>query len=120
MIQFVNFDRIRTKMSQSGYQNGHFRLFFRFGLSSFASGKTAKEMENDAHFERFCSLVFEERLYLDPYVTFPLLCSWLGADEKALDARLRDELGYSGRAVLSTLRKMEPARLLRKYGGKCL
>ena len=77
-------------------------------------------MKNDADYERFCALLLEDRIYLDPSVTFPLICRWLSADARALDARLREEAGIGGRDLLATLRRREPERLLRKYGGKSL
>ena len=38
-------------------------------------------------YERFCRLVTEERLYIDPAFSFPAACRWLGQ----LDSNQRDD-----------------------------
>ena len=86
----------------------------------FATDKNDRTMENDAIFERLCDLLAEEKVYLDPGVTFPLLCRWLGADVRAMDRRLREEVGMGGRRLMRTLRRSETGRLFAKYGPKCL
>ena len=87
---------------------------------SFATEKNDPTMENDAIFERLCDLLVTEKVYLDPGVTFPLLCHWLGADVRTMDRRLQEEVGMGGRRLMMTLRRSETGRLFAKYGGKRL
>ena len=66
-------------------------------------------------YEIFGRLLLEDRIFLDPNVTFSMICKWLGADEKELDEMVRSELGVSARSLMSTYRAQEPARLREKY-----
>ena len=64
-------------------------------------------------------LVCQEKVYLNPAVSFGMLCRWIGVDRCVMDATLERELGMDGDAMLLHLRRSEPARLSRKYGIKC-
>lgn len=64
-------------------------------------------------------LVDEERIYMDPAVSFHRLCVWICAPEKDLDSLLRSELGVGGDELLALLREGVPGRLERKYGITC-
>ncbi|MBR1872890.1 MAG: hypothetical protein IJ795_06770 [Bacteroidales bacterium] len=75
-------------------------------------------MKTDAMhaYEIFVRMIVEDRIYLDRRVSFPLICRWIGADRDELDALVREELGFSGRALLRYYRASEPRRLMSKYG----
>lgn len=61
-------------------------------------------------------LMNEEHIFLNPRISFSMICSWLGADRKEMDALLRTELGLDGNGLLRRLRRSVPERLERKYG----
>lgn len=64
-------------------------------------------------------LILDEKVYLDPTVSFTSICRAMGAPARELDALLEAELGMDGESVLRQLRAQEPAYLARKYGLKC-
>ena len=70
----------------------------------------------DENYSFFEKLMNEERLYLNPGLTFEIICGWLGADAGEMDGLLLQELGLDGEALLKSLRKSFPERLERKYG----
>lgn len=75
-------------------------------------------MEADSlslHYEFFADLLLEDRIYLDPEVSFTRICRWMGADARQLDDYIRSELGLSGEALIRRYRQGEPARLQAKY-----
>ena len=74
-----------------------------------------KKASIEEQYEVFGRLLIEDRIYVDPNVTFPMICRWLGADEKELDEKILSELGVNGRTLLRTYRAQEPARLREKY-----
>lgn len=61
-------------------------------------------------------LLNEEHLFLNPRVSFSMICTWLDADRKEMDGLLREELGIGGDELLRRLRCSVPERLERKYG----
>jgi len=67
-------------------------------------------------YESFCRLMVEERLYLNPTLTYETVCRWLGVGEKELDAQLSRELGYTGPALIQHFRKQTNYRLCDTYG----
>lgn len=67
-------------------------------------------------YERFCRLVTEERLYIDPAFSFPAACRWLGVSPHELDLLLEKELGFSGEALLAHFRAQLETRLREQYG----
>lgn len=73
----------------------------------------------DESYALFEKLVDEEKIYMDPRVSFPMLCAWMDAPERELDRRVRSELGLSGSGLLARLREGIPDRLKRKYGITC-
>lgn len=61
-------------------------------------------------------LVNEERIYMDPGVTFHGICVLMDAPEGDLDRLLRSELGVGGDGLLTRLRQGVAERMKRKYG----
>lgn len=61
-------------------------------------------------------LLDEEHLFLNPDITFSVLCSWMEVPEKEMDGFLGKELGLCGADLLSALRRSMRERLGRKYG----
>ncbi len=70
----------------------------------------------DENYSLFEKLMNEERLFLNPGLSFTTICGWLGADAGEMDGLLLQELGLDGEAVLRGMRKTIPERLKRKYG----
>ena len=67
-------------------------------------------------YEIFADLLMEEKVYLDPNLTFSLICSWIGVPEKELDRYIVKEMGMSGKDIIHKFRADEPLRLRQKYG----
>lgn len=63
-------------------------------------------------------LLDEEHLFLNPNLSFAVLCRCVGVDEGAMERYLLSELGIGGEEMLSKLRGSMPERLERKYGIK--
>lgn len=74
-----------------------------------------KTQSTEAHYEIFGRMLLEDKVYLDPSVTFDMICRWIGADRHLLDALVRRELGISGQALMRLYRAREPQRLVAKY-----
>ncbi|MDO5442968.1 MAG: hypothetical protein Q4G10_04800 [Bacteroidia bacterium] len=60
-------------------------------------------------------LLNEEHIFLNPRVSFSMICSWIGSDRSEMDDLLREELGLDGDELLLRLRNSVPDRLERKY-----
>lgn len=61
-------------------------------------------------------LLNDEHVFLNPRVSFSMICSWLKTDTKEMDVFLMNELGLGGDELLRRLRGSVPERLERKYG----
>lgn len=61
-------------------------------------------------------LLDEEHLFLNPDITFSVLCSWMEVPEQEMNSFLGRELGVCGDELLSALRLSMKERLGRKYG----
>ncbi len=66
-------------------------------------------------YELFSRLLLEDKIYMDSSITFPFLCSCIGANRKKLDRLIRNELGISGARLIETYRAMEFSRIAEKY-----
>ena len=75
-----------------------------------------KTIQNTQAYETFCRLMAEERLYIDPSISYASVCRALGADPDELDRELEEELGYSGEALIAHFREQFRARLMENYG----
>lgn len=64
-------------------------------------------------------LMDDEKVYMDPGISFRMVCSWLGVPARVLDAMVRRELGMGGDEMMARFRASEPSRLSRKYGINC-
>lgn len=64
-------------------------------------------------------LLDEEKIYMDPTVSFHRICSWMDTPERDLDRMIRKELGLGGDELLMRLRASMSERLKRKYGITC-
>ena len=64
----------------------------------------------------FCHLIVDEKLYLNPRLSFPTLCQWIGIGEKELNNELLRELGYTGPAMLQHFREQTQTHLREYYG----
>ena len=61
-------------------------------------------------------LLNDEHLFLNPRVSFSMICSWLDVSRREMDMHLHAELGLNGDELLRRLRASVPERLERKYG----
>lgn len=64
-------------------------------------------------------LMDEDKVYLNPRVSFRKVCRWLGVPVRDLDGMVRSELGVGGGELMARFRASEPGRLSRKYGIRC-
>lgn len=61
-------------------------------------------------------LLDDEKVFMNPAVTFADICGWLGARKSDMDALVMRELGLCGDELLARFRLSVPDRLRRKYG----
>lgn len=76
-------------------------------------------MKNDrlySTYEHFCQLMSEERLYLNPSLSYETVCRWLAVEPAELDVILEREIGYSGKALMEHFREQAQAHLREHYG----
>lgn len=73
-----------------------------------------KQIENS--YSLFEQLLNEEHLFLNPRVSFSMICAWLDTDRRGMDELLREDLGIGGDELLRRLRSSVPERIERKYG----
>ncbi|MBR1405834.1 MAG: hypothetical protein IJ578_02725 [Bacteroidales bacterium] len=66
-------------------------------------------------YARLSDLLLQEKVHLDPALTFAGLCRRADAEPRAMDWLLRTELGLSGEGLLAALRSSDYADLARKY-----
>ncbi len=59
----------------------------------------------DKHYERFCSLLQEAHIYVNPLVTFRTIAEMLGVRPSALNRKLLDELGMTGPELIALYRE---------------
>ncbi len=111
-IRFVLFWNNAIKNNTSKHCFAH---FFMHLCQRKQDNDIMKNLTIDDYYEAFGRLLLEDKVYLDPDLSFHLLCKWLGADEKQLDARVQDELGVTGSALMRQYRAQEPGRLREKY-----
>ena len=67
-------------------------------------------------YERFCRLMTEEHLYVDPTLSFSTVSHLLGVPKQELNRMLEKELGYSGEALIAHFRAQMNTRLRDIYG----
>lgn len=67
-------------------------------------------------YELFAMLLEEEKVYMDPGMTFRKICRWIGADVRQMDSYLESELGYSGNETLESYRRISARRFMDRYG----
>ena len=65
---------------------------------------------SDSAYVRFSRILLAGAVLPDPAVGFPELCRWAGADPRALDSLLREELGLGGEALLAAFRAREAGK----------
>jgi len=84
---------------------GYLRLVFKNGILQICKKtKTMDANKTLADYEKFGELILEKNVYMNPSATFPMLCALIGADRKALNSLIREELGMSGEMLLGALR----------------
>lgn len=66
-------------------------------------------------YARLSTLLTEDKVHLDPSVGFAVICRRAGADPRAMDQLVRDELGMPGEDLIRALRTSDYAALARNY-----
>ena len=74
-----------------------------------------KKRNTSEQYNLFSVLLLEEKVYLDPTLTFSDICRWMGADERALSTMMAMELGTDGDSLMRSYREGELSRLREKY-----
>ena len=74
-----------------------------------------KKRNTSEQYNLFSVLLLEEKVYLDPTLTFSDVWRWMGADERALSTMMAMELGTDGDSLMRSYREGELSRLREKY-----
>ena len=83
--------------------------------SDYFCKKCVMEQKLNAAYAQFVDLMTDEKLYVDPNLTFRQICAWLDVSVRALDGVLTQELGVTGEEFLATCRGHLWDRLEEKY-----
>lgn len=75
-----------------------------------------KRADIEKYFELFSVLLEEEKVYMDPTLTFAELCRRIGVESRLLDRCLMSELGFSGSDILKAYRGAASSYFWKKYG----
>ena len=67
-------------------------------------------------YDLFAELLEEERVYMDPGLTFGSICRWMGVREADFDRYLMSETGCGGSDILKAYRGAVPLHFREKYG----
>lgn len=67
-------------------------------------------------YDLFAVLLEEERVYMDPGLTFGSICRWIGVREADFDRYLMSETGCGGSDILKAYRGAASSHFLKKYG----
>lgn len=86
------------------------------GTSFLQIKKTMKSADMEKYFELFSVLMEEEKVYMDPMLTFGEICRWIGVESHDLDRWLMSELGFSGPDILKAYRGAASSHFWKKYG----
>lgn len=78
--------------------------------------KTTRIMDIEKSFELFAALMEDEKVYMDPSLSFSSVCGWIGVPAEAMDAYLNENFGWCGSEVMSMYRRTVPLRFYEKYG----
>ncbi len=70
----------------------------------------------EEYYDIFAELLEEERVYMDPGLTFDSICRWIGVSRADFDMYLMSETGCSGSDILKAYRGAASLRFLKKYG----
>ena len=87
-------------------------------MSQLCVNKILNAMKKCSTFESyeiFSRMLLEDKIFMDSNISFNMLCSWIGADRKQLNAYIKKELGLSGECLMQTYRAMEMERIAGKY-----
>lgn len=87
-------------------------------LSNFAENETKMERTINEYYELISKILLENKVYMDPTLTFSRLCQYIGADPKALDTLVLSEMGLSGDELMRRYRAQEWERVRQQYGAE--
>lgn len=76
-------------------------------LSNFAENERKMERTINEYYELISKILLENKVYMDPTLTFSRLCQYIGADPKSLDALILSEMGLSGDELMHRYRAQE-------------
>lgn len=85
-------------------------------MSVLQTKKTMDKMEIIKGYEIFAMLMEEEKVYMNPLVTFDTVCSWIGVGRHDLDCYIKAQLGCGGTDIMKAYRDSIPSHFLQKYG----
>lgn len=80
--------------------------------------KTSNPVEDKSlmkSYEIFSRLLHEDKIFMDPSLSFSIICRWIGADRRRLDKLIKNELGLSGMEMIRAFRAIEMERIAEKY-----
>lgn len=86
-------------------------LSFR-GFISFAR----KNMDYGEKYELLGTLLEDEKVYMNPGMTFETVCRWMGVCPKRMDEYVYSSVGMSGNEVIEIYRNSVAPYFLEKYG----
>ena len=91
-------------------------MLIAFGNGSFANKKAMERLKMENYLEVFVLLMEEEKVYIDPFLTFDSICGWIGIGKQDLDRYLEEQFGCGGTDILKAYRGAVPLHFLEKYG----
>lgn len=106
----------REKCDAKNIKNDNLRLLIVPGNVSFANKKTMERLEMEKCLEVFVLLMEDEKVYMDPFLTFDSICRWIGIGRKDMDRYLEEQFGCDGTDILKAYRGAVPLHFREKYG----
>ena len=67
-------------------------------------------------YDRFIALMTDEKLYINPSISFHIACLLLGADEKSLGDLVFSETGFTGDELIDNYRQSYRKFLFENFG----
>lgn len=78
--------------------------------------KNMEKMKINEGYELFARLMEDEKVYMNPFLTFDSVCALIGVGYRELDDYIRGQLGCGGHDIMKAYRDSLPLYFLQKYG----
>ena len=78
--------------------------------------KNMEKMKINEGYELFARLMEDEKVYMNPFLTFDSVCALIGVGHRELDDYIRGQLGCGGHDIMKAYRDSLPLYFLQKYG----